>query len=75
MDIRIGVLGRLVAGGESGRYVEVIDETASSDFYEVWTYADRNRSPETFDNWFESLDGIAHFFAFHGWEVDWSDRP
>jgi hypothetical protein len=73
--IRLGVLGRIVAGSEIGRVVEVIDDTENSGGYAVFSYADMNRSPEVFDDWFPSISDVQHHFMYHGYEIDWADPP
>jgi uridine phosphorylase len=71
--LRIGTLGVIVAGVESGRVVEVIDDAANTGGYLIFTYADLNRSPEVFDSWVESIVDVDLFFDEAGWQVDWMD--
>lgn len=72
-EIPIGALGRIQAGDELGRVVEVVDDTARTGGYLIFTYADADRSPEVFDSWVESLEDVGKYFAESGWEIDWLD--
>lgn len=64
-----------LAGQQIGRVVELVDDRERSGGYEVFTYADMNRSPETFDNWLQCFADLERFFSLRGWEIDWADSP
>jgi hypothetical protein len=70
-DLRVGVLGRIVAGEEVGRVVEVVDDSENTGGYLIMTYADTARSPEVFDTWVESIVDVESLFEESGWEVEW----
>ena len=70
-DLRVAVLGRIVAGQEAGRVLEVVDDSENSGGYLVVTYADVDRSPEVFDTWVESIIDVDVLFDENGWEVEW----
>lgn len=44
-EIRLATLGRLLAGDEEGRFVEVIHDPHGTGGYFVFTYADLEKSP------------------------------
>jgi hypothetical protein len=73
-DLRIGSLGRITAGRELGRVVEVIDDIDNTGGFLIFTYADMNRSPEVFDSWVETIIEVDIYFDESGWEVDWSEH-
>jgi hypothetical protein len=69
--VRVGTLGRIVAGEESGRVVEVLDDSARTGGYLIFTYADADRSPDVFDSWQDSLAEVQRYFNESRWEVEW----
>jgi hypothetical protein len=69
--VRIQTLGRITAGKERGRVVEVEDDSANTGGYLIFTYADSDRSPEVFDAWVESLGAVQTYFDGFGWEIEW----
>jgi hypothetical protein len=70
-DLRVGTLGRIPAGDEAGRVVEVVDDGANTGGFVIFTYADLNRSPEVFDVWVESIVDVDLYFDDRGWQVEW----
>jgi hypothetical protein len=72
-DLRLGTLGRIKAGQELGRIVEVIDDSENSGGFLIFTYADMDRAPEVFDSWVESIIDVDVYFDASGWEVEWAD--
>lgn len=74
-DLRVGVLGCIVAGEDTGRFVEVIDDTDTSDGYLIQTYDNVDRSGNAYDSWVESIIDVEFYFAESGWEVEWPDGP
>jgi hypothetical protein len=74
-DLKVGVLGRIVAGEDTGRFVEVIDDTDTSGGFLILTYDNVDRSGNAYDSWVESIIDVELYFAESGWEVEWLDRP
>jgi hypothetical protein len=70
-EIPVGRLGRILAGPEAGRVMEVVDDAAGSGGVLVVTYTDLDRTPPVFDTWFENFDELRAAFAETGWQVDW----
>ncbi len=52
--VPVGRLGKILAGPEKGRVMEVLDDSERTGGFLVVTYSDFNRSPEIFDVWFET---------------------
>jgi hypothetical protein len=73
-DLRVGVLGRIVAGDDAGRFVEVTDDTSSSGGFLILTFDNVDRSGNAYDSWVESIVDVELYFADSGWEVEWLDR-
>lgn len=73
-DLRVGVLGRIVAGNDAGRFVEVTDDTSSSGGFLILTFDNVDRSGNAYDSWVESIVDVDLYFAESGWEVEWLDR-
>ena len=73
-DLRVGALGRIVAGDDAGRFVEVMDDTSSSGGFLILTFDNVDRSGNAYDSWVESIVDVELYFAESGWEVEWLDR-
>ena len=74
-DLRVGTLGRITAGEETGRVVEVVDDAANTGGFLIFTYADFDRSPEVFDSWAKSIVEVEQYFDSSGWEIEWPELP
>ncbi len=70
-NVQVATLGRILAGEEAGRFVEVIDDSASSGGYPIFTYADADKSPEVFDSWVGTFEDVERYFAESGWTIEW----
>lgn len=70
-NLRVGVLGRIVAGEGAGRIVEVADDTETSGGFLILTYDSVDRSGNAYDSWVESIVDVELYFAETGWEVKW----
>lgn len=70
-DLRVGVLGRIVAGDDAGRYVEVLDDTSSSGGFLILTYDHSDRSGNAYDSWVESIGDADLYFEESSWDVEW----
>ena len=70
-DIRVGVVGRISAGDEAGRYVEVLDDSASSGGFLIQMYERSDRSGEGHDAWVGSIVDVDFYFDEAGWSVEW----
>jgi len=57
-DLRIGELGRIVAGDDTGRFVEVLDDAPLSGGFLFLTYDKVDRSGNAFDSWVESIEDV-----------------
>ena len=72
-DLRVGVLGRIVAGDDAGRFVEVLDDANSSGGFLILTYDHLDRSGNAYDSWVESIVDVDLYFEESGWDVEWLD--
>ena len=72
--VRLGTLGRIQAGEELGRVVEVIDDTVRTGGYLIVTYADTARSPDVFDSWQADLADVERYFEEMRWEITWLEE-
>jgi hypothetical protein len=70
-ELPVGVLGRITTGDESGRVVEVVDDSQNTGGFLIFTYADLARSPEAFDAWAPSIVDVELYFDDRSWEVEW----
>ena len=70
MDIELGKVGKIVAGEESGRYIQVVDDVASTGGFLILT-AMAPDMHDGFDSWVENREMLEHFFEEAGWIVEW----
>lgn len=71
MDIKIGEIGKIVAGDEQGCYVKVLDDTISTGGFLILTA----KAPDMkgcFDDWVESREKLQRFFEESEWIIEWS---
>jgi hypothetical protein len=73
MEIRVGEVGKIVAGKDVGHYVQVIDDKANSGGFLVLTAPtpDMHRG---FDSWVENDEVLRRFFEESAWRVEWLAR-
>lgn len=71
--LRLGVLGHIVAGDDTGRFVEVRDDTDASGGILILTYESVDRSGNAYDSWVESIADAELYFAESGWEIEWPE--
>lgn len=74
-ELRVGVLGHIVAGDDSGRFVEVMDDTSTSGGFLILTFDNGDRSGNAYDSWVESIIDVELYFEECGWGVEWLDGP
>ncbi|MGZ3974329.1 MAG: hypothetical protein ACXWAT_10130 [Methylobacter sp.] len=70
MDIKVGVVGEIVAGDDAGSYLKVIDDNENTGGFLILT----SRSPQMtdgFDNWVESENSLRQYFIESGWVIRW----
>ena len=70
MEIRVGQVGKIVAGDELGNYVKIVDDCVNTGGYLILTSAEANFEGG-FDNWVENKDALARYFVESTWVVDW----
>jgi hypothetical protein len=70
-DLRLRTVGRIVAGIDEGRFVEILDDWESSGGFLIMTYGQPDRSGEGFDAWVESIIDVDLYFDEAGWEIEW----
>lgn len=74
VDLRVGVLGRIRAGEDTGRFVEVIDDTDDPGRFLILTFDNADRSGNAYDSWVQSTIDIELYSAESSWEVEWLDQ-
>lgn len=70
MDIKIGVVGRIMEGDEAGSYVKVLDDSSNTGGYLVLTSSSPDMS-DSFDNWVENRESLSRYFEESRWAIDW----
>jgi hypothetical protein len=71
VEIKVGEVGRIVAGQELGHFVKVIDDGANTGGFLILTAAAADMTGG-FDCWVESKEMLQRFFHEAGWIVEWS---
>jgi hypothetical protein len=74
-DPPLSTVGEILGGKEAGRFVEVLDDSARTGGYLIFTYADAQRSPEVFDIWAETWDDVEQIFREASWRIAWPTSP
>lgn len=71
MEIRLGVVGKIVAGDEFGSYIKIIDDAESTGGILILTsiFPEMN---DGYDNWVKDNDALQRYFEESGWKVDWA---
>ena len=72
--IPVGVLGRILAGQEKGRYVRVQDDRDRTGGFLILTGADRDLQMSGADNWVDGNAALVRFFEESGWLIEWEDE-
>ena len=72
MEIKVGRVGRIVAGQELGCYAKVINDEASTGGFLILT-AKTPDMKDGFDSWVEDRESLQRFFEEAEWVVEWID--
>jgi hypothetical protein len=73
MEIRIGVVGRIVEGDQCGHYVKVVDDSENTGGLLVLTCAKPDMG-KCFDAWVESADALHDYFTEASWLIEWPKK-
>ncbi|MCL2644173.1 MAG: hypothetical protein FWD51_01785 [Betaproteobacteria bacterium] len=71
MEIKIGEVGKIVAGQELGSHIKVIDDEANTGGFLILT-AKALDMKDGFDSWVENREMLQRFFEEAEWTVEWS---
>jgi hypothetical protein len=69
--IRVGVLGRIIEGDETGRFVFIKELPDDPPSYLVLTAPDEEFKVAGGDEWVEDYSSLIPFFEEGQWVVDW----
>jgi hypothetical protein len=70
MEIKIGIVGEIVAGDETGSFIKVVDDIENTGGFLILT----SSAPEMidgFDNWVENEKSLSQYFIESGWVIRW----
>jgi hypothetical protein len=70
MEIKIGRIGRILAGDDVEKYVKIVDDFENTGGFLVLTASDFQMS-ECFDDWVENGDVLRKYFEASRWVVQW----
>lgn len=71
MDIRLEIVGRIIAGDDAGHYVKIVDDRASSGGFLILT-AKAPDMREGYDSWVEDELALQGFFEEARWIIEWA---
>lgn len=70
-EAKVGVLGRITSGDDSGWFVEVVDDTDASGGFLIVTYEHADRTGSAYGSWVESIIDVDLFFEESNWDIEW----
>lgn len=70
-EIFIGKKGKIISGDQTGDYVLVQDDSASTGGYLILTSPNKDFSGRGFDNWAENIDAVSRIIKGFGWKIEW----
>lgn len=73
MDIQINKVGLILHGSQSGWFVKVVDDSAESGGFLVFT-ADNQEMRGAFDGWVEKYEDLPQYFSEKKWQIEWLPR-
>lgn len=72
MTVPIERVGRILAGDEAGRFVEVLDDSPATRGFLILTSPDPTfASDSCFDNWVADRGDLIGYFLEAGWKIEW----
>jgi predicted alpha/beta hydrolase family esterase len=71
MSVPLGVLGRARESDKPNHWFKVVDDRATSGGFFILQGWDEPDEPVEFDDWVESVDRLAKYFAELPWQIDW----
>ncbi len=70
MSIPTDTIGRIIAGDECGSFVKVMNDSASTGGYLIFTSPNPDFS-EGFDNWVANAEQLEGYFLQSMWQIEW----
>ncbi|CAG0991648.1 hypothetical protein BURK2_02421 [Burkholderiales bacterium] len=70
MEVRLGKVGKIIAGDDTGHYVKVIDDREDSGGFLI-LIAKTQDMQDGYDSWVEDEKALYRFFEESRWIVDW----
>jgi hypothetical protein len=72
MTIPVGIVGKVIAGNNAGRFVKVVDDESGSGGFLILKCSDRELTIG-FDDWVEDKDALVRYFREAKWLIEWFD--
>jgi hypothetical protein len=70
MDIQLDRVGLIVSGDECGSYVKIVDDSANTGGYLIFTSSQPDMKTG-FDDWVQSYDALLQYVAEAKWKIAW----
>lgn len=70
MEIKIGAVGKILAGEDAGCYLKVVDDSANTGGFLILTAHDSGMK-DGFDSWVENKEALKKYFEEAKWLVEW----
>lgn len=72
-DIKIGVVGKILAGDDLGCWLRIDDDSSNTGGFLVHVSKDSGFM-DSGDDWVESYDVLREYFEESNWEIDWASE-
>lgn len=72
MNVRLGEVGRITTGSDSGCYVKIVDDRQGSGGFFILV-AQSPSMDDGHDNWVEGEEMLAKFLKESDWNIEWRD--
>lgn len=70
MELKIGNIGKIIAGDEAGSYIKIIDDHENTGGFLILT-SNHLSMASAFDNWVRNEEELMRYFIESAWVIEW----
>ena len=74
VQIKIGIIGKILAGDDIGQYVKIEDDSQSTGGFLILTNLEVDFTGEGFDNWVKDYKSLQKYFKESNWKISWLNK-